>query len=592
MNIITEENIEYIKNKYEIGATAKQLSSEFNVSENDIRNFLRRHHIKKPTKPSLIEGVPDEYPCSHCGKVFRLSTRQKYKIPKGLPVYCSLHCSNIVNGQTIFKRQPRPIIHCEYCGKLIDMEDKLTHYNRGQRIFYCNHSCCAKDVNKKMNRAEVTAKTKETKLKLYGNPNYHNQEKINATKLARYGDPKYNNHKLNSIKQKQNWKNRTKETIREIAIKSATTRKSNKSIDGIYFDSSYEKILYEYCIRNNIPVERQIPLNYYYNNLKHTTLIDFKIDGYLIECKGGHLLTGTYSDDSYVPIEAKLDVYKKNNVILVTDLKGSTIIPKPNSLLSNGLKYKTKCPEPLIGIDISLFDHPEFPYRDDRPSCYYDVQVMGERSIREAFEDEQLRWKMIKNRIEYAGGFISGNSIINALNITRTCKQPSWFSKKFAMYVISKYITTNTIYDPFAGWGARYDACEELRIKYHGSDLNKELVEWHISKGRNISLTNALDVKTSATNCSIFICPPYQNVEKYFEGQDMTTTQCQWLCQIMKNIPNATEYVMVCKVVDPGFEQFIVEEKINKSHFGKNIEYILKIEQKDRLNAINLQNQI
>lgn len=34
---------------------------------------------------------------------------------------------------------------------------------------------------------------------------------------------------------------------------------------------------------------------------------------------------------------------------------------------------------------------------------------------------------------------------------------------------------------------------------------------------------------------------------------------------------------MVCKVVDKGWEKYIIETKGNKSHFGKNTEYVLKI---------------
>lgn len=49
----------------------------------------------------------------------------------------------------------------------------------------------------------------------------------------------------------------------------------------------------------------------------------------------------------------------------------------------------------------------------------------------------------------------------------------------------------------------------------------------------------------------------------------------------MKNVPKAKEYLMVCKVVDPGWEKYIVEEKINKSHFGTNKEYVLLIKNKN-----------
>ena len=45
----------------------------------------------------------------------------------------------------------------------------------------------------------------------------------------------------------------------------------------------------------------------------------------------------------------------------------------------------------------------------------------------------------------------------------------------------------------------------------------------------------------------------------------------------MNNVPNAKEYVLVCKIVDSGWDKYIVDTKKNKSHFGENDEYILLI---------------
>lgn len=346
------------------------------------------------------------------------------------------------------------------------------------------------------------------------------------------------------------------------------------------FDSSYEKDVYEYCIRNKIPIERQIPLEYEYNGTKHTTLIDFKIDDILFEVKGGHLLKGIYDNNGKTPINEKLNVYRQNKVILITDKEGSLIIPKPNGVHggSNGLKYLNKCRDPLIGVDIELFRNPKFPYANDRPHCFYKVRVDGNRSALEAWDDEKLRWDMIKNRINYCGGFIDNKRILSAMNITRTCKQPSWFAKSFAKKLIETYITTDLIFDPFAGWGARYDACKELGIKYIGCDFNEELVQWHHEMGRDtIYYDDANRFQTDAENCSVFICPPYSDPNtgrcfedynfKGFDNSAKTLSQCDWLKIVMQNIPNAKEYLMVCKVVDPGWEQYIVNNKINKSHF-------------------------
>ncbi len=314
-----------------------------------------------------------------------------------------------------------------------------------------------------------------------------------------------------------------------------------------------KKIVKEFCDRNNIQFN------------------DNEIDGYKYE---------VIDFDKLVLSPDLVDQCKKEHIIVITNNKGKEtkkFIGAPNGLKSNGLRYLQKCPEPLIGIDIDLFkEHPEFPYRDDRPKCFYDVHVNNEPSTIEAFYDEPFRWNMIKNRIEYSGGFIDSHQVITAMNVTRKSKQPSWYSVPFAKKLLEKYATSNVIVDPFAGWGARYDACKELRLAYIGCDLNEDLVKWHQSKGRTIQYGDAEQFKYDG-KCSVFICPPYQDVETYFDTQDVVTTQCQWLLKVMENVPNATEYIMTCKVIDDGWQQFVKEAKTNKSHFGVNNEWVIVV---------------
>ena len=388
---------------------------------------------------------------------------------------------------------------------------------------------------------------------------------------------------------------------KDIHHKQRVTMRSQKAVDGTLVDSSYEKLVYDFCVRNDISFEYQSrQIEYEYNGKKHVTTIDFVVDGYLLECKGTHLLNGIYDGAPHtVPISKKIDVYKKNHVVVVTSEDSREIFGKPNSKESNGLKYGSKCPNPLIGIDVSLFGKtPKFPYRDDRPECFYDVKVDGKASSHDAFYDESIRWSMIKNRIEYSGGFIDNKQILNALNITRTCKQPSWFSKSLAKRLITSYCTEEVIVDPFAGWGARCDAANELRRGYRGLDYNKDLVDWHHTKGRNNISYGDANVFTYDGVCSVLICPPYSDprtgrcFEDYnFDGFDdsaKSLSQCDWLKIVMKNVPNAKQYVMVCKIVDSGFEAF-VKDKINrKSHFGDNFEYVVVIEQSDRELALSI----
>lgn len=359
--------------------------------------------------------------------------------------------------------------------------------------------------------------------------------------------------------------------LADTAKKRAETRSNCIASDNTAFDSSWECLVYEYCLRNNIPIKRNISIAFEYQSKIHHTIIDFEIDGMLFEVKGEHLLKGCYDHKQIIPIDVKLDVYRKNNVILITNFR--ELFKKHNNKINFDKTH------PLIGVDIDLFNNPQFPYANDKPKCFYDVKVNHCMSMFEAFNNEAIRWKMIKNRIKYMGGFIDSKQVLTALNVTRTAKQPSWFSKSFAKYIISKYISSDIIVDPFAGWGTRCDASLELNKQYIGCDLNKELVNWHQSLNKNITYGDAKRYSYNG-ECSVFVCPPYQDIEIYFDNQDTQLTQCQWLNILMKNIPNAKEYVMVCKTVDKGWEKYIVETKENKSHFGTNIEYILKIDNK------------
>lgn len=493
--------------------------------------------------------------CAYCGKEFiPNSSRQKY-------------CKGPHYGK------------CPICGNQIEIKD-----------MYIGPTACSEECRQEAIR--------RTSLERYGVDNIFKsdigKQKIKNTMLEKYGVDHYSKtaeyqNKYQSTMQKRygvNYPMQSKE-IHDKSIKKLF--QLNKSSDGIRLDSSYEVIVYEFAKRNNLPIERNIPINYEYGGSQHTTFIDFCIEGQLFECKGAHLLSGVYDDaPSMVPINQKLEIYRQNHVIIITDANAKHYFGKPNSKESNGLKYLNKCKYPLIGVDIDLFKKdPVFPYREDRPKCFYNVKVDGNKSSYEAFYDEKIRWKMILNRIQYSGGFIDNNQVLTAMNVTRTCKQPSWFSKSLAKSIIKTYCTTDTIVDCFAGWGTRADASKELHMKYIGIDFNPELITWHHFKGRkNIQFGDAHTFKYDGV-CSVFICPPYSDPETgrcfedyNFDGFDAEAkglSQCDWLKIVMKNIPNAKEYVMVCKIVDEEFKKYVIDIKINKSHFGLNNEYIILV---------------
>lgn len=156
----------------------------------------------------------------------------------------------------------------------------------------------------------IRKKIKQTNLNRYGVEtaiaSEYIKEKIKKTNLKKYGVINPGN-------------------LRKFRIKAVKSSKSKLSkIDKISrFDSSYERDLYDYCLTNNIKIDdMQIPIKYEYKGIEHTTFIDFKIEGQLVECKGGHLLEGIYDYALNVPIQKKLEIYRDNKVKLITDKRG------------------------------------------------------------------------------------------------------------------------------------------------------------------------------------------------------------------------------------------------------------------------------
>lgn len=513
--------------------------------------------------------------CEVCGKEFLIT------MPSNSQKCCSPECTIQKRKTTMEKRYGVP-----YAIQNAEIKKKselstLHHYG-------VLHAAQSADVKEKMKQ---TCQEKYGTDSVFASNEF--KQKSKETCLSKYG--------VEFVTQSDEFKSRGETTCiekygvrrpmqsREIHQKMWDTRKTVKASDGTPFDSSYEVKVYEFWKSLGLDVERNIPITYEYNGEMHTTFIDFKVGDVLFEVKGLHLLEGVY-DYKGIPIGVKLDMYKKHHVVLITDKSDKTIglFGTPNSTTSNGLKYLSKCPEPLIGVDISLFtNNPEFPYAEDRPKCFYDVKVDGKPSAFEAFSKPDIRWKMIYNRIQYSGGFIDNHQVLTAMNVTRTCKQPSWFSKILANRLISTYCSQSVVYDLAAGWGARADACTELGKTYVACDFNKELVDWHIAQGRDtISWHDGRTFKYDKP-CSIFICPPYSDpktgkcFEDYnFEGFDesaQTLTQCQWLKIAMENASEFADATMVCKVVDPNWEKYVVETIDNKSHFGINHEYVIHI---------------
>lgn len=543
--------------------------------------------------------------CEVCGKSFRYY----YDKPKRC---CSEACSVALRRQTI---ESKPMT-CKLCGKPFISSNGKSLYCPGPHYRDCvicgkpfelksvdsTTLCCSaacttilrSQTNLEKYGVSVASQSVDAKAKL-SEAYYQSQGDRRATCLEKYGTD--NPAKADDVRQKiaqtvasEACQQRIMDTcmtkygvphssqVPEIHQKQWNSRKNIRGADGTPLDSTWEKTVYDFWLSLGLSIERNIPIQFEYNGKQHTTYIDFRVDGLLFEVKGKPYLDGVYDYKQSVPIEQKIKVYRENHVIMITDEQARSMFGHKDSRESNGLKHLDICPNPFIGVDVALFlDMPEFPYAANRPKCFYDVSVNGCPSQYQAFNNRKIRWFIIKNRIQYIGGFIDAKEILVGLNVTRKAKQPSWFSKALATRLIKSYCTSDVIVDPFAGWGTRHDATVKLGKTYYGGDFNRELVEWHREQGRSIIYANATDFQYAGP-CSVFICPPYGDTEIYTTNQAILS-ECEWLDIVIRNIPNASEYVMVCHTVADKYLPYVVETKQNTSHFSSNTEYVIVVPQ-------------
>lgn len=293
--------------------------------------------------------------CTICGKDFILNwpytaltcspkCRGEYRKRSGIAKESAKKASKTLMmryGVTNSAKAPMKPKKCAYCGEeFIPVSSaqkwcKRDHYGpcpvcgKPTKILdmYVGPTACSKECRQK----EIEA----TNLKKYGAPCVFQSEeiknKIKSSLESKYGVSHYSH--TNEYRQKYNSTMIDRYGVinpmqnRESHIKAAETRKSIAASDGTHLDSSYEVLVYDWLKGQGLEFDRQIPISYEYDGKAHITLVDFKVDDILLEVKGFHLLQGCFDyAPSMVPIEQKLDVYRQNDVVVVTDSQGAKIL--------------------------------------------------------------------------------------------------------------------------------------------------------------------------------------------------------------------------------------------------------------------------
>ena len=197
-----------------------------------------------------------------------------------------------------------------------------------------------------------------------------------------------------------------------------------------------------------------------------------------------------------------------------------------------------------------------------------------------AWSNDELLKKCIKNRIIYKGCNLDRSKVLAGLSIAKIAPKISIFNSYLAKYIIKKYLDDyNTIFDPFSGYSGRMLGACSLDKYYIGQDINPTTVAESNNIINYFGLNAQICVKDllndSGNYPCLFTCPPYGDKENW--GQSVTIKNCDgWITECL-NRYKCEKYVFVVDNTEL-YKDCIVEELTNKSHFGENKEYIVVIE--------------
>lgn len=431
-------------------------------------------------------------------------------------------------------------------------------------------------------RKAASDKAKETKLELYGSETYVNSEKRKLTCLEKYG--------VECSLQNPN--------VRSKQAKSAK-------------ESALEKRFKEFLINNKIDFDSHITFKK--DNLVHEFDIaiykndDLKI---LVDCDGLYY-HGFLSDVNGKTVNSYSDDYRQ------------TLVPEGVKYLICLEKHEDEAYSEvlkLINIDYSqyLLDifnwcrEVDFPYPNYDESivknsynslCNSDANKFnikarfGEKAILnthksvwhanrqgclspyEAWHDDELLKKLIKNRIIYKGCNLDRSKVLYGLSAAYIAPRVSIFNPYLAKYLVSKYLNEYSyIFDPCSGYSGRMLGVCSLDKRYIGQDINDITVRESNELITELNLNATVACKDSLNDYGIydclFTCSPYSLKETW--NQSIENKSCDEWIDIFINNYKCKKYLFVVDNTEK-YKDYIVEELVNKSHLSKNIEYVVLI---------------
>ena len=203
----------------------------------------------------------------------------------------------------------------------------------------------------------------------------------------------------------------------------------------------------------------------------------------------------------------------------------------------------------------------------------------GYKSPVDAWNDPEIMYKVIENRLKYLKEDLSVYNIRAGLSISKKAPKVSVFKPATAKYLVEKYLNEYTeIFDPCCGFSGRMLGACMLGKRYIGQDINSVTIKESNKIKDYFKLNADLKVNDSIYDSDkyecLFTCPPYGNKENWHQDIEVLSAD-EWIDVCLKNY-KCKAYLFVVDKTEK-YKDFVVEEFKNKSYLNENSEQVVFI---------------
>ena len=203
----------------------------------------------------------------------------------------------------------------------------------------------------------------------------------------------------------------------------------------------------------------------------------------------------------------------------------------------------------------------------------------GYKSPMDAWNDPEIMYKVIENRLRYLKEDLSIYNIRAGLSISKKAPKVSVFRPATAKYLIEKYLNEYAeIFDPCCGFSGRMLGTCILGKHYTGQDINSVTIKESNKIKDYFNLNANLRVNDSIYDSGeyecLFTCPPYGNKENWHQEIEVLSAD-EWIDICLKNY-RCKAYLFVVDKTEK-YKDFVVEEFKNKSYLNENSEQVVFI---------------